>query len=281
MATKQEYLQKYLEGTATKNRKKKRIKKRPNLTVHDDDVDWRALTSDVRDSGDVEDNDPDDVPLVAEFKDDSVRKWLPVSDPQAVKLGDESDDGRGSGDGREAKRRLDSPDLSPPRMHGRSSESEDIDNLPRRRRSWSSDLSPPRRCEESDPEAKRDSPPRRKPAAGLGKRRRPWSPDILSDKDSSHPVKQRKGRDNSLRVVSTNVASRESAPSLEIESTSTREPREPHNIETRSEVPSKYKYAETIYRDKEGRKIDPKSEMIQKEKLMREENAKFELWGRG
>ena len=50
MASKAEYLKRYLSGSAVagdtataKKKKKRRIKKHTNVIIHDDDVDWRTI----------------------------------------------------------------------------------------------------------------------------------------------------------------------------------------------------------------------------------------------
>ena len=148
-STKAEYLKRYLEGTGEK-KKKKRVKKRINLAVHDDDVDWRTLmpVSVEGDQSDSDENDPDDAPLIAEFKDESVRKWQPLSNTNIME-----EEKKGS----VRKRRMDSPDMSPPRRKV----SDDL-SPPRQRRSLSSDLSPPRRGDESTRRTADHSPPCRK-----------------------------------------------------------------------------------------------------------------------
>lgn len=164
MATKADYLKKYLDSTAEK-KKKRRLKKRSNLAVHDDDVDWRTLApvSKECDRSDSDEKDPDEAPLVAEFKDESVRKWQPLSNENTMKFENESSSDEGI-KSVPRKRRMDSPELSPRRRND-TSDAEDL-SPPRQRRSLSPDLSPPRRGRQKGEDL---SPPRQ---------RRALSPDL-------------------------------------------------------------------------------------------------------
>ena len=58
MASKAEYLKKYLSGESDKKKKKRRkMKKESNVVIHDDDVDWKSLVPE--DQAEVyEDDDP-------------------------------------------------------------------------------------------------------------------------------------------------------------------------------------------------------------------------------
>lgn len=311
MTTKAEYLKKYLEGTG-KNKKKKRVKKRINLAVHDDDVDWRTLipVSKEADQSDSDENNPDEAPLVAEFKDDSVRKWQPVSNINIM----EKEKGSAH------KRRMDSPDMSPPRMkvsgdlsqpHQRRSLSPDLSpprrgnkstrrmvdhGPPCRKRSVSSDLSPPRRGDISPPHQRISlssdfSPPR------------PLSPGIIStpcskrwrENDDTNRILIDRKLDNKqdlhsvaeITSKSNNTSDEEDGEGVAVRKVSSEKSgcknvQEPllHGLDSTKSG----RYAETVYRDKDGRKIDHKLERIkaeQEERQKREENEKFMLWGRG
>ena len=366
MSTKAEYLKRYLEGTGEK-KKKKRVKKRINLAVHDDDVDWRTLipvSVKEGDRSDSSENDPDEAPLIAEFKDESVKKWQPLSNKNTEKKGSAR------------KRRMDSPDMSPPRRkvsddlspprqrrslssdlspprkgdesnmqtadhsphHQRGSVSSDLSpprrgdsSLPRQRRSLSSDLSPPRgkkntrkMADHSPSHRKRSvspdlSPPRRGKESNQhrerevshsqrrqgtrvsGKKRRPLSPGIIS---TSRSKKLRRQNDDTERKLdnerdlhsgaeivrrSNNTSDAENGEGVEVRNVSSsskvddrENAQEPllHGLDSTMSG----RHAETVYRDKEGRKIDPKLERIkaeQEERRKQEENEKFMLWGRG
>lgn len=337
MTTKAEYLKRYLESTSDKKRKK-RLKKRSNLAVHDDDVDWRSLAPANKDDNHSgkEDNDPDEAPLIAEFKDDSVKKWQPLLSTRATAFENKSEDSNGSWKEIDVKRdRMDSLDLSPPRMTRLSDE--DL-SPPRQKRSSSSDLSPPRRTRLSDenlspPRQKRSSssdlsPPRRgsvkrrkmgettvssEKTKLKDKRRRPLSPDVISslgsnrsrrldsdtDNDHSPPrrkkVKQDLSKDGGVgtttvsqaegitaRMVSNKKASIKISEEIQRENILVKNQQKEYCEGLDLTISSKH--AETVYRDKEGRRIDPKLEMLKKEqeeRLMQKENEKFALWGRG
>ena len=138
MSSKLEYLQRYMSDGKKKKRKKVEKKVARNLAVLDDDIDWRALAP----KDDVDLEDPDEAPVVAEIRDESANavKWQPIKSH-----------GNEEGSGDEGL----NEDLSPPR---RSTE----DLSPPRKR-VSDDLSPPRRRKEKFfDSAERDiSPPRR------------------------------------------------------------------------------------------------------------------------
>lgn len=126
MTTGVSYLKRYLEGSC-REKNKKRLKKRSNLAVYDDDVDWKYSITSTQDKNksEVEENDPDEAPTIAGIKDDTVTKWQPVTS-----VGDEH---------KQKRKRMDSPDLSPKRKKERGA------NTPiRKARSSSSDLSPQR-----------------------------------------------------------------------------------------------------------------------------------------
>ena len=311
MTTKAEYLKKYLDSNGDK-KKKKRIKKRSNLAVHDDDIDWRSLQPVQNDHSDKDENDLDEAPLVAEFKDDSVRKWQPVSN---IESKDEHSIRSKSG---QRKVRMDSPDMSPRRRN----ELSDVDDLspPRQRRSVSSDLSPPRQRRSVSPDL---SPPRRGMKAqnvrdlkrgprtsSRGQKRRPPSPDVISSRLGSKdlntdglladhsPPKRRNRRDSSdddsfnvtrhsqtqgttIRMASDKKTDSRNAEELKLDMNSAKNKQEAYYQKT-GVVSGQH--TETVYRDKEGRRIDPKLEKVKKEqaeKMMHEENEKFTSWGRG
>ena len=162
MTSKTDYLKKYLStddlGESKKEKKKKkRIKKGANLAIHDDDVDWRSLLPKHKLESEDED-DPDEAPLVAEFKDESVQKntkWQPLAEDEDIDL---SPPRRG---------RFDSPELSPPRSQNRNRPNphSDDDLLPPRKktkpsrstRNMSPDLSPVRTTSRSR-RVRHDSP---------------------------------------------------------------------------------------------------------------------------
>ena len=163
MSSKADYLKKYLSSGDTvepkkESKRRRKIKKRANLAIHDDDVDWRSLVPQDQPESEEEDGE-DEAPQVAEFKDDSIRKvvqWQPVDSGRALSEDDDLSPPRLPGG-----RRLDSPDLSPPRREKRR----DSDN----------DLSPPRK---------------RRPRADRGTmiraRKRHDSPQLIESGPSAH-----------------------------------------------------------------------------------------------
>ena len=126
MSSKLEYLKRY--STNSGGRKKKRgAKAKSNYSIIDDDISWKSDTQpEVK-----YDDDPDDAPLVAELRDESVCKWQPLSTLE------EKADEHGTAHRkrtREGGEQL--SDLSPPR---RSTHVESDPGPP------NNDLSPPRK----------------------------------------------------------------------------------------------------------------------------------------
>ena len=138
MTSKADYLKKYLStDDLVEGKKKKRIKKRANLAIHDDDVDWRSLVPKNK-LGSEDEGDPDEAPLVAEFKDESVQKnpkWQPLAEDEDMDLSPPR------------RRQFDSPDLSPPRGQNR-----------KRHDPRDDDLSPPRKQTKSSRTSRNMSP---------------------------------------------------------------------------------------------------------------------------
>ena len=61
MASKAEYLKKYLSGESDygiseKKRRRRKVKKHSNVVIHDDDVDWRTIVPKIE--ADEEEEDP-------------------------------------------------------------------------------------------------------------------------------------------------------------------------------------------------------------------------------
>ncbi len=213
-SSKADYLKKY-QTDSKKEKKRKKVKKRANLAIHDDDVDWRSLIP--KDQPETEEEDePDEAPQIAEYKDDSVDKivrWQPV---QSSGLVVEDTD---LSPARQTKRRqIDSPDLSP--LRERKNEVDNDLSPPRRKKYTTSDSthpgksrgrqnspqliekgkivqnkrrhdsldgSPPRKKRHNSPNA---SPPRRKrhdsPDASPPRRKRHDSPDASPPRRKRH-----------------------------------------------------------------------------------------------
>ena len=205
MTSKAEYLKKYLSkedsehgvgGTKKKVRKKKKVpKKQSNFAILDDDIDWRALAPKHTGDSDVEEDDPDEAPVVAEFRDETLpTKWQPMT-----------------GVVEEGSLHEDNSDLSPPRRsavkHDRMKEESSDDDLSpprisavkhdRRKERSPDDLSPPRRSALKHDRRKEGSPddlspPRR--STGKHNRRKEGS----SDDDLSPIRRHRKPKGEDL-----------------------------------------------------------------------------------
>ena len=327
MSSKADYLKKYLSSGDTveskkESKRRRKIKKRANLAIHDDDVDWRSLVPQDQPESEEEDGE-DEAPQVAEFKDDSIRKvvqWQPVDSGRALSEDDDLSPPRLPGG-----RRLDSPDLSPPRREKRCDSDNDLSpprrrpradrgamirarkrhdspqliesgpsahrredlghhSPPRRKRHDSDVNSPPRRKRHdsdvnSPPRRKRhdsddNSPPRRK--------RHNLSPPRKADRDQRSPDLSLPRKSDEERMSSGAKAGLQSAQILKEENAMVRKRQEDF---FRSLDPSlSGRHAETVYRDKKGKKVDPKLEKLkerEKEREMEEENERFMKWGRG
>ena len=298
---KKSYLKKYLENSGEK-KKKRRIKKRSNLAVHDDDIDWQSLTPQDENQSDVEENDPDEAPIIAEIKDDSVRRWQPVSSIGYERKRDKL----------QKRKRMDSPHVSREATRTRPRwEHVDDDVSPLRyMRSSSSDLSPQRGESVNGNEKKGTVSPvvqRRQQVRADYKRRRPPSPSLSSNKlckqDSSigristlpQQIEHTSRIDIRDQVTqeyncSVNVIDSEENQSLprsgegillHMKAVTSKTAHDKHHQDL--DVPV-YDHHETIYRDKEGHKIDLKLQAFEKEqreRSMHDEDEKFILWGRG
>ena len=253
MAAREDYLKRYFESSFRK-KNKKRLKKRSNLAVYDDDIDWRWKQSEV------EENDPDEAPVIAEIQDDTINKWQPVTS-----IRDE---------GKQKRKRMDSPDLSPKRKQERSSLC--------RTRSSSSDLSP-QRGEILSREGKH-----RIVSSTLQNRqqtRRGHSPCLNDHSPRGQHLehgsnKSSQGSNCSFSVTvskePSNVPLRETK---EIKMTAKDSESLHHKY---ADVTAYDFHTETIYRDKEGHKIDPKLQACEKERKERfKQDEKFISWKRG
>ncbi len=269
MSSKADYLKKYLGGSEglNKEKRRKKVKKRANLAIHDDDIDWRSLIP--LDQPETEEEDePDEAPQVADYKDDSmskVVKWQPVQSSGPIVDSDLSPV-RQAG-----RRRMDSPDLTPPR--GRRYDSDN-------------DLSPPRRKKHTSDYDVR-GPSRRsrgRHSPQLIERGTPsdiakHSPDLKRSPDLSPP---RKGTKKTDRMSSGARAGLQNAQLLKEENAIVRKRQEDFFKDLDPSVSGRH--AETVYRDKQGKKVDPKLEKLKQreaERAKEEENEKFMTWGKG
>ena len=194
-------------------------------------------------------------------------------------------------------------DESPPRRKTGMKETYDSDeSLPRRRGKEDSDESPPRKEEtydsdESPPrrrgrEDSDESPPRRKSALKVtyDSDKSPPRTGNRGDSEKLHPRRQedsdesrrRRKRQGHTQSFPGKQSGLQTAAVLREENKLTRE-REKEMIEKMDRGMSG-RGAETVFRDKEGRRIDPKLEKI-KQKHAEEEIAKqaekYKKWGRG
>ncbi|KAI7796074.1 hypothetical protein IRJ41_013446 [Triplophysa rosa] len=165
-------------------------------------------------------------------------------------------------------------DLSPPRRRARTGKDSDSDQSPPRRhphgrQGADSDLSPPRKRGQRGRGSDSDlSPPRKKPQGGRG-----------SDSDLSPPRRTRSPDGQGPRMLSGGAAGLVSVDVLRKEQEEIRR-REKHNKPLEEES----RNAETIFRDKSGRKRDLESERVELkrkagEKAEKDEN--YAQWGRG
>ena len=180
------------------------------------------------------------------------------------------------------------PDASPPRRkHGTT------DASPPRRKHGTPDASPPRR-KHGTPDA---SPPRRKhgtPDASPPRHRRgtldaspPRRPNQKLHPDKRHPhgrppSPQVLEESDPLKMASGATAGLQTSEQLRHENTAAREKQETFYRDLAPDVSGKG--AETVYRDKEGKRIDPKLERLRKRQEEREKmenDAQFMEWGRG
>ena len=301
MTTRESYLKRYLKSSY-QEKNKKRLKKRSNLAVYDDDIDWKSFASSAEDKNqsEVEENDPDEAPIIAEIKDDTIRKWQPVSSVGHKHKSDELP----AHVCEQKRKRMDSPDLSPRRKKERST----ISPI-RQVRSSSSDLSPQRGENLSEMERQGTINPvlqsRQRTRQGH-KKRRPYSPDLVSSLNSDkhrilddhyprgHQIEHNSDIDGNAQgfncSVSITISEDQSLPrnSKSMPLSMMGKPRQ-MKVTAQDNESLHHQYADvtvydyrtkTIYRDREGRKIDPKLQALEKEKK-EQEDENFILWGRG
>ena len=294
MTSKAEYLKKYLSkedsehgvgGTKKKVRKKKKVPtKHSNLAIMDDDIDWRALAPKHTGDSDVEEDDPDEAPVVAEFRDETLpTKWQPMTGvvEEGSLLEDNSDlSPPRRSTGKHDRRKEGSPDvcdddLSPVRRHSVLRKPKEEDLSPPRRSSR--DLSVDKRPSgHTSPSIRHTTPPTRKHDSldSRSPRRSRW--DRSADLS---PPRQPK---TETQMASGVKAGLQSAKVLKHENALARERQEKFYKGLEPDLSGKH--AETVYRDKTGQKIDPKLEKVkqrEEERMKMEENTQFMEWGRG
>ena len=245
MTTKESYLKRYLESNY-QEKKKRRLKKRSNLAVYDDDADWQSFTPSAKDKNqsEIEENDPDEAPVVADIKDDTIRKWQPVSsvgceyqreEPQICVR-------------KQKRKRMDSPDLSPKRKNEGST------MQPKYKDCGNVDISPLRQVRSS-------------------------SSDLSPQRGESLNGKERQGTVSPMLQSSSEDHSLLSVMSKPSEVKVTVQHRKPLHHQHPDDTVCNH-HTKTIYRDREGHKIDPELQTIEK-KRSKQEDEEFILWGRG
>ena len=180
---------------------------------------------------------------------------------------------------RKGRSRHDSPDISPPRKGRSRHDSPDI-SPPRKGRSRhdSPDISPPRKGR-SGHDSRDISPPRK-------------GPNRHNSSDISPPRKQRRIPDmHSSRSVSSDGKNQmlsgakvglQPAHGLKDEVRAAKEAKEKYYRNLDASLSGRN--AETVYRDKEGKRVNPKMEKIltrEEERKKLEEDERFAQWGRG
>ena len=186
--------------------------------------------------------------------------------------------------------RHDSPDdLSPPRRTARlppprvsSKNTTTSVERPRKQRHDSPDMSPPRRTRHDTPDL---SPPRLGGgAADLSppRKKNRWDKKRESDPKREEEEQSVRRPASPTRVTAGKKTGLQTADVLREENAETRR-REREQFRTMDPSVSG-QGAETVYRDKQGRKINPKLEKLKKmqeEKKKMEEEEKFMEWGKG
>lgn len=291
MSSKLDYLQKYLDPAPEKKRRKKpRAAKPGTFKVVDNDeqstVKAKGRFSEVR-LGQIADEAPVVVATYEEFQPkqalpsgtweernkatDLPSKRVRYSSPSPPRRAVATTSDR---DLSPPRRRHDSPDMSPPR---RRHDSPDVS--PPRRRHDSPGLSPPRRTLRKSPDispprrARHDSPERPQSALGSNNRlSRDASPPRRPPADKGGPDRQRMG--DGMR------SGLQSAQQLKAE-IEAKKKRESDRFKAAS-VSDLGKDADTVYRDRHGKKLDGLTELMrsQKGQDLASDDAGME-WGKG
>ena len=304
MSSKADYLKKYLSrGGKSRPKKKKGSVRKANLAIHDDDVDWSSIAPRMEDC-ELEEDDPDAAPVVASFKDESVRKWMPVETFDTVKnrIPGTKEPLEMSTEASVHYHSSPESDLDPIRINTEDHRHTAYVALQDSHQESDSDLSPPRCIADTREDL---SPPREKKNALV---RQPTSPNVISGSkqkqlvNGSPPLKR--SRHDSVsppgtpKLVSQHFHSgphRKEYPHSNQEENnvvpgSISEASNHNYLGERTSKSSTIKenehgrYAETVYRDKYGKKIDSKLEKIKKreeERKKDESNEVFMEWGRG
>ncbi|XP_061557677.1 BUD13 homolog [Phycodurus eques] len=321
--SKAEYLKRYLsnddDAKKSKGKLKKKRRKVPGkgLKIVDDDIDWRQM---VAEENEVEEDDeeapviaeviderPDDVRMLEAFRSSSRWKVIGEDENEEEDIQSSQEDIQSSSHKQSSgrKTRHDSPDASPPRRarHG----SPDI-SPPRKKRHNSPDISPPRRKRHDSPDMSPprqrsrksgkvqstaairqgsdsdQSPPRKKPQKGRRDSDSDQSPPRrgqrsgkMSDDNLSPP--RRMGQTEGSSMLSGGKAGLISSDVLRKEKEEARR-RDGNN----RELENASRHAQTVFRDKSGKKRDLESEREEQKRKAGEKAAKDEKyaqWGKG
>ena len=315
MTSKAEYLKRYLSGDDEKKKAKKKKRKGASSGTRsrlvDDDVSWTPASSvsiSIR-LKDEEDDEPlgeDEKPIVAGFVDEGKeerqrRLWRPMTaeerrleDLKSAHLDDMSPPRKrrtrhdsGSDQSPPRRRKRHDSDESPPRRRGRQRSRDSDESPPRQRHSerqrHDSDESPPRRrarsrdSDESPPRRPMqshdsdESPPRRR-------QRRDSSPSSRRKRSIASPQREEKRR----QMTSGGKAGLQSSSTMRDEIRQARKREEEMFHQMDASVSGKG--AATVFRDKEGRRVDPRLERMKqrkKEEKEAEHLEKYAQWGRG
>ncbi|KAG7516161.1 hypothetical protein JOB18_024321 [Solea senegalensis] len=303
-----------------KIKKKRRQVPERGLKIVDDDIDWKQMVKEEQEVEEEEDEAPviaeviderpDDIQLLEAFR--TSNRWKVIgADEDEDTICSQHDSQELSSKIRHdspdvsplRRARNDSPDLSPPRQHsGKSGKIQNKDSSPIRRKATSSskkhppdhraqnrhgsdsDQSPPRKKSQKAEAADSDqSPPRKHSKTRRGSdsdqsppRRRPHDGKD-SDGDLSPP--RRPGQSQGPRMLSGGKAGLVSGDVLRKEKEENRQ-RERHNQPLEDES----RNAQTVFRDKSGKRRDLDVEREEQKKKAGEKAAKDEKyaqWGRG
>jgi len=312
--SKAEYLQRYLQPVETKQKKRRRKRTEQKVTSSTKivDVDEQSKApilakperkpkishSSLKDMAVEEEEDEEDRPVVVVTEEPALAKpegrtdnWVTVSEPSTAP----SHRRRDSPTTSPPRRRHDSPTTSPPRRRRDSTTTspprrrhDSPTNSPPRRRHDSPTTSPPRRRHDSPT----TSPPRRRhdspsPSAGRGRQDSP--------KVSEPPTKRPKASGGGETPEASKLAGDSHRPANELSSgisaglhTATqlgaearRAKRERDDRWNKTDPRTLGQGAETVYRDRKGRKLEMLNEMLRTDRReTNEEEAQME-WGVG
>eukprot|EP00002_Diphylleia_rotans_P013207 TRINITY_DN2572_c0_g1_i3.p1 TRINITY_DN2572_c0_g1~~TRINITY_DN2572_c0_g1_i3.p1 ORF type:complete len:435 (+),score=113.73 TRINITY_DN2572_c0_g1_i3:45-1349(+) len=299
MASQADYLKRYLSGgdasDPSKSKKVRKTKKPQqnvarvmNLAIHDDEVSWQEI--DARKRPEKDDDEEDDflqIEAVGLSEQDIKRAKDRIKKkgdiPSSITSSQPSihrDDEDLSPPRRSRPPRYDSPDASPPRRsHSTRHDSPDA-SPPRRSQSTrhdSPDASPPRRSQSTRHDSPDASPPRRSQST------RHHSPDASPPRrsqstrhdspDASPPRKSRVRHDSPEKLSPPSKSSTKPGPragGLSKGDEFRKEMEEKKRIlqekMARADPEMMGKDAETVYRDKKGRRLEMLEQMMKQEK---------------